>query len=93
MEAFQDYPGASLCNPRSPQLFPQLLEALQADHLGMIFYSLDPGIGVVGNDLQQPTSFDGVTRLDCSANLATNTAGPGADLLGWFRANSSPLGG
>jgi hypothetical protein len=93
MEGFQDYPGASLCNPRSPQLFPQLLAALKADHLGMIFYSLDPGIGVVGNNLQQPTSFDGVTRFDCSADLATNSAGPGADLLGWFRANSSPLGG
>ena len=93
MEALQDYPGSSLCNPRSPQLFPQLLAYLQADHLGLIFFSLDPGIGVVGNDLEQPTSFDGVARLDCSADLATNTVGPGADLLTWFQANSHPVGG
>jgi hypothetical protein len=91
MEGFQDYPGASECNPRSPQLFPELLASLQADHLGLIFYSLDPGIGVVGHNLQQPTSFDSVTRFDCSADLATNEAGPGADLLRWFQANSSPV--
>jgi hypothetical protein len=93
MEAFQDYPGASLCNPRSPQLFPKLLTYLRADHLGLLFYSLDPGIGVVGHDLQHPTSFDGVTRFDCSADLATNSAGPGAELLAWFQANSRPVGG
>jgi len=46
---------------------------------------------VVGNNLEKPTSFDGVTRFDCSADLATNTAGPGADLLGWFQANASPI--
>ncbi len=91
MEGFQDYPGSSACNPRSPQLFPRLLAFLQADHLGLIFYSLDPGIGVVGNNLEHPTSFDGVIRFDCSADLATNTAGPGADLLGWFQANATPI--
>ena len=76
-----------------PQLFPELLSSLEADHLGLIFYSLDPGIGVVGHDLRRPTSFEGVIRFDCSADLATNTAGPGADLLGWFRANTSSAGG
>ena len=91
MEAFQDYPGASLCNPRSPALFPKLLAYLQADHLGMIFFSLDPGIGVVGHDLSHPTSFVGINHFDCSAVLATNTAGPGEELLTWFRANSSPV--
>jgi hypothetical protein len=58
----------------------------------MIFFSLDPGIGVIGNDLQRPTSFTGVSRFDCTAKLATNTAGPGQELLAWFRANSGPVG-
>jgi hypothetical protein len=92
MEAMQDYPGAALCNPRSPQLFPELLSALEADHLGMIFYSMDPGIAVIGTDLTQPTSFEGVTRFDCGADLATNAAGAGQDLLAWFQANSRAAG-
>jgi hypothetical protein len=91
MEAFQDYPGASLCNPRSPALFPKLLAYLQADHLGMIFFSLDPGIGVVGHDLSHPTSFVGINTFDCSADLATNAVGPGEELLNWFRTNASPV--
>jgi hypothetical protein len=47
---------------------------------------------VIGTNLTQPTSFEGLTRFDCGADRATNTAGPGQDLLAWFRANSQAVG-
>lgn len=92
MEAFIDYPGSDACNPDSPTLFPQLLSYLQQNHLGLLFFSMDPGEAVVGTNLEQPTTFDGSSTFDCSADLATNTAGPGQDLLNWYRAESQPIG-
>ena len=58
----------------------------------MIFYSMDPGIAVIGTDLTKPTSFEGVTRFDCGADLRHQRGGPGQELLAWFRANSRAVG-
>lgn len=92
MEAFIDTPGTDACNPASPTLVPQLLDYLQQNHLGLIYFTMQPGMAVVGNNLAQPTSFSGATSFDCTANPATSAQGPGQDILNWFEANSQPIG-
>jgi hypothetical protein len=91
MEAFIDTPGSDACNPNSPALVPELLSFLAQHHLGLIYFSMEPGLAIVGNDLTEPTSFSGST-YDCSATPTTNTQGPGQDILDWFRQNSRPIG-
>lgn len=92
MEAFIDTPGDSSCNTNSPTLLPQLLNYLQANNLGLIYFSMDPGEAVVGYNLDQPTSFSNSTyNCSSSVNLNTNTEGPGQDILSWYIANSKPV--
>ncbi len=91
-EAFLGTPGTVDCDPASPTMFPQLVSYLQANHLGMIYFTLDAGEGVVGNNLVQPTTFQGVSTMDCGAPLATNTVGPGQAIHDWYAANSVPIG-
>jgi Cellulase (glycosyl hydrolase family 5) len=92
MEAFLDSPQSDACNPTSPTLFPDLLSYLQANHLGLLFFTLGSGTAIVGDDLEEPTTFNGAGSLNCSAQLTTNTVGPGQELLDWFRGESRPIG-
>lgn len=91
MEAFIDYPQSTACNPYSPTLVPQLLAYLESHHLGLLYFTMEPGLAIVGNNLTKPTSFSGPT-FDCAALLRTNTQGPGQDILKWFQQNSRPIG-
>jgi hypothetical protein len=92
MEAFLGTPGTVDCDPNSPTVFPQLLNYLQANGLGMIYFTLDAGEGIVGTNLEQPTTFQGSQTLNCAAPQAPNTVGPGQAIHDWFAANSTPIG-
>ena len=92
MEAFLGTPGTVDCDPDSPTVFPQLLNYLQANGLGMIYFTLDAGEGIVGTNLEQPTTFQGSQTLNCAVPRATNTVGPGQAIHDWFAANSTPIG-
>lgn len=65
MEAFQDWPSASVCNPRSPRLLPQLLDYLREKRLGLIVWSLEGGQMIVGTNLRKPTTFRGTSSYRC----------------------------
>ena len=65
MEAFQDYPTAGVCNSASPTLLPELLSYLHSRHLGLIAFSLNRGNFYVGNNLQDPTTFQGTSSYTC----------------------------
>ena len=71
MEAFQDYPTAGVCNPQSPRLLPELLDYLQDNHLGLIVFSLNRGNLFVGDNMEDPTTFDGVTTYPCLGHAVT----------------------
>jgi hypothetical protein len=92
MEAFLGTPGTVDCDPNSPTVFPQLLNYLQTNGLGMIYFTLDAGEGIVGTNLEQPTTFQGSQTLNCAGPQATNTVGPGQAIHDWFAANSTPIG-
>jgi hypothetical protein len=97
-EAFLDNYGTSWCDPTSPEDLPNLLSYLKGLHMGLIFWSLDPGDAVVGTNLDDPTSYPSGTTNSSSANCPytgggrvnspTNTIGDGADILAYFTANS-----
>lgn len=97
MEAFQDWPGSPTCNVDSPTLLPQLLSYLKAMHLGLIVWTLNPGIMIVGNNLDEPTTYPKNSKQLClnkptkSATLGSNNNGPGQLILNFFRANSHPV--
>jgi hypothetical protein len=90
MDAFHDFPAGNTCNPDSPRLFPELVAYLQALHLGLVVFSLDPGVAEVGGNLEDPTSFAGVSTMTCTRTAGgqdpNNTVGVGADVLAWFSA-------
>ncbi len=90
MAAFQDWSPGGFCYAQSPTVLPRLLSYLGERHLGLIAWTLDPGILIQGNNLQGPTTYDGVTTQPCGQSFDPNgTIGPGADLLQFFRQSSS----
>jgi endoglucanase len=107
MDAFRDYATGSDCLADTPTVLPQLFAYLVAHHLGLLVWTLDAGNTFVGANPDQPTSYpDGVTQLcvphdhqhraiavgsGVGYNPDTNTNGPGADILGFFRAHSATL--
>jgi hypothetical protein len=100
-EAFLDTYGTLSCDPNSPTDVPSLLAYLKTLHMGLIYWSLDPGVGIKGNDLNDPTSYPAgaasIASSDCpylaggTSMSVTNTIGPGADIQAYFRANSVQL--
>jgi hypothetical protein len=96
MEAFQDWPGAGDCNTASPTLLPQLLSYLQSMHLGMVAWALVPGVLMIGNDPDDPTTYQGTTTAFCTTvktaqTFSWNTNGPGQLIHNWFGANSASV--
>lgn len=96
MEAFQDWPGAGVCNADSPTLLPRLFSYLQSMHLGLIAWTLAPGVLMIGNNPDDPTSYAGTTTQLCSPGttvrtLASNENGPGQLIENFFTANSGPV--
>jgi hypothetical protein len=132
MEAFQDWPGTNTCYANSPSVLPQLLSYLKSKNLGLISWALDPGVMMIGDNPEDPTSYNGAKSQTCDASngkasapaavtpgltgkaarkaarqaekkasrgknklespnsLQSNTNGPGATILAFFRANSHP---
>jgi hypothetical protein len=91
MDAFQDYPAGSTCNASSSRLFPELVAYLRALHLGLVVFSLDPGVLEVGGNLEDPTSLTGSVTMECTRTGLPfqdpdNAVGVGADVLAWFSA-------
>jgi len=99
--AFLDTYGAATCDPNSPVDVPPLLKYLKSINMGLIFWTPTPGIGIVGTNLNDPTSYPpGATSIASSrcpyrgpgfAWSTTNTIGAGALLKAYFKANSVQL--
>jgi hypothetical protein len=79
-----------LVNSTDPSDPTTLLGYLQTNHLGLIYYTMDPGLAIIGDNLDDPTTFTGST-YDCTNAVSGNTEGPGQDILNWFTANSQPV--
>ncbi|MDP9073434.1 MAG: glycoside hydrolase family 5 protein, partial [Actinomycetota bacterium] len=92
-EAYQDWSPNGFCYPKSPTVVPMLLDYLQSLHMGLIAWTLSPGILIQGNDLQKPTTFDGITVQPCGQTFdPAGTTGPGADILQFFSRYSPQTG-
>lgn len=84
------------CNPNAPTVLPQLFSYLRTIHMGLIVWTLLPGVTTVGTNLTDPTTF-GFSRRSTDPCLfgrrrhapPTSTYGEGADVQRYF-ANHSP---
>src|SRR5581483_7246306 len=54
-EAF--HPQYTECNPNAPTVLPQLFHYLQKIRMGLIVWTLLPGVTTVGTNLSDPTTF------------------------------------
>ncbi|NNN01726.1 MAG: cellulase family glycosylhydrolase [Acidimicrobiaceae bacterium] len=100
-EAFLDTYGAGTCDPHSPVDLPPLFKYLKSINMGLIFWTPAPGIGIVGTNLNEPTSYPpGATNVgspQCPyrgsgfAWSKANKIGDGALIMAYFKANSVPL--
>ena len=100
-EAFLDNYGTQSCDPNSPVDLPSLLNYLKSINMGLIFWSLNSGVGIVGKDLNHPTSYPaGATSIAsplCPLRSrgkkvsSTNTIGDGAIIKSFYKANSVQL--
>lgn len=99
-EAFLDNVGTQSCDPKSPTELPKLLDYVKSLNMGFMFWSLVPGAGIIGTDLNHPTSYpDGATSIaspDCphkgkDALSPSNTIGDGAIIQQFYKANSIQL--
>lgn len=85
MAAFQDWSPGGFCYPQAPVVLPQLLAYLGQRKLGLIAWTLDPGILIQGTNLEDPTTFQGISAQPCGQAFDPNgRIGPGADILQFF---------
>jgi hypothetical protein len=84
------------CNPNAPTVLPQLFRYLRTIHMGLIVWTLLPGVTTVGTNLYEPTTFAPSRRSTdpCLVghrrhSAPTTTYGEGADVQRYF-ANHSP---
>ncbi len=95
-DAFIDTYGDASCDPNSPVDVPNILNYLKDIGMGVIYWTLDPGVGIVGNNLENPTYYPtGVSSIasnNCpgthSGAIPTNAYGPGAIIHSFYQANS-----
>ena len=100
-EAFLDNEGTKFCDPNSPVDLPSLLAYLKSLNMGLLFWALVPGDGIVGHNLEQPTSYPaGATSISSptcpyggskSVYLPNNTIGDGSLIMSYYKANSVRL--
>lgn len=100
-EAFLDNEGTQFCDPNSPVDLPNLLTYLKSLNMGLIFWTLTPGDGIVGNNLAEPTSYPvGVSSISSPTcpykgqnfnPLPNNTIGDGSLIMSYYKANSVKL--
>jgi hypothetical protein len=103
MDAFQDYPTSGACFSHSPSVLPEEMNYLASKQLGLLVWTMAPGVTMVSIHLTDPTDYTGATQQRCVAhneshqpvgpgyNAQTNTNGPGADILAYFEANSRQI--
>jgi hypothetical protein len=91
-EAF--LPHYQECSATAPVVLPRLLGYLQSIHMGLIVWTLLPGITTVGHNLYAPTTFSPQRRSTdpCfsggkRANKHT-TYGEGGDILNYYAAEN-----
>lgn len=92
-EAF--HPQYQECNPNAPTVLPQLFHYLQTIRMGLIVWTLLPGVTTVGTNLYDPTTFALSRRSTdpCFTGhhrhaVLTTTYGEGADVQRFFAAHS-----
>jgi hypothetical protein len=99
-EAFLSQYGTDACDPNFNSDFPLLFNYLKQLNMGLISWSLTPGVDIRGTNLNVPTTFSGQTidPSECPAqanapaiNYQTNAVGPGSLIYQYFVANSSKL--
>jgi hypothetical protein len=78
-----------VCVPNAPTLVPEFLAYLDSHHIGLIAWSLAPGVLTVGNSLTLPNSFSPNLPFQCTAT-PTVRQGSGADVLAFFAGHSRP---
>jgi len=93
-EAF--HPQYQECNPNAPTVLPQFLSYQRTIHMGLIVWTLLPGVTTVGTNLRDPTTFAPSRRSTdpCLSGrrrhaVPTTTYGEGGDIQRYF-ANHSP---
>ena len=92
-EAF--HPQYQECSPNAPIVLPQLFQYLQKIRMGLIVWTLLPGVTTVGTNLYDPTTF-ALSRRSTDPCLSgrrryavlTTTYGEGADVQRYFAAHS-----
>jgi hypothetical protein len=84
------------CNPNAPTVLPELFRYLRTIHMGLIVWTLLPGVTTVGTNLHDPTTFAPSRRATdpCLTghrrhSAPTTTYGEGADVERYF-VNHSP---
>lgn len=92
-EAF--HPQYQECSPNAPTVLPQLFHYLLKIRMGLIVWTLLPGVTTVGTNLDDPTTFalsrrstDPCFRGHHRHAVLTTTYGEGADVQRYFAANS-----
>jgi len=83
------------CRAQAPTLLPQLFHYLRTIHMGLIVWTLLPGLTTVGTNLYNPTTFALSRRSTdpCFGHrrrhaVPTTTYGEGADVQRYFAAHS-----
>ncbi len=100
-ESFLDRVGSKFCDPLSPTQVPQLLSYLKRLHMGLLFWTMIPGIAIVGKNLDRPTSYPSGARTIASPMcpykghrviyLPHNTIGAGSLIMSFYKENSVRL--
>lgn len=92
-EAFLPY--YEECNATAPTVLPRLLAYLQSIHMGLIVWTLLPGVTTVNDNLDKPTTFALKRRSTdpCFGGhphhaVPTTTYGEGRDILNYYAAHS-----
>jgi endoglucanase len=80
------------CTPQAPTLVPAFLSYLAEHHVGLIAWSLVPGVLIRGNDLDDPTTFKPGVAFRCvSSNPGPQAQGAGQLIQDFFAAHSVPF--
>jgi hypothetical protein len=91
-EAF--HPLYQECNANAPTVLPELFRYLRTIHMGLIVWTLLPGVTTVGKSLYDPTTFALSRRSTdpCFSGhrhaVPSTTYGEGADVQRYFAAHS-----
>jgi hypothetical protein len=72
------------CVTNAPTLVPEFLSYLKSNNIGLIAWTLQPGIMVEGSNLEDPTAFSSSSPYQCAKVNPDNAQGSGADIRALF---------